>query len=174
MVSINEDKVSLREFEEKDIENKVNWINDERNNRYLHYDIPLTVEKTYGWFKNKEENRLDCVILYNDIPVGLVGLIGIDKANQKAEFYISMGRDDFKQKGIATTATRLILGYAFDKLSLNKVFLNVDEDNVAACRLYEKIGFKLEGKFEQDMLHHGVFINRLRYAMLIKNFKGEY
>ena len=105
--------------------------------------------------------------------MGLIGLIGIDKTNQKAEFYISMGRDDFKRKGIATTATRLVLGYAFDELALNKVFLNVDEDNGAACRLYEKIGFKLEGKFEKDIIHRGALINRLRYAMLSEDFKGE-
>ncbi len=173
MFYLRNEKISLREFAEQDIENKVKWINDGKNNRYLHYDIPLSVEKTLEWFKNRAKNRLDCVISYENIPVGLIGLIGIDKINQKAEFYISMGRDDFKRKGIATTATRLILEYAFGELSLNKVFLNVDEENEAACRLYEKIGFRLEGKFEKDMLHRGILINRLRYAMLSENFKGE-
>jgi len=171
MFCLKNELISVREFSEEDIENKVKWINDEKNNRYLHYDIPLSVEKTFEWFKHKTENRLDCVILYDNIPVGLIGLIGIDKSNQKAEFYISMGRDDFKRKGIATTATKLILQYAFKQLSLNKVFLNVDEENEAACRLYEKIGFKIEGKFEKDIFHRGTLINRLRFAIFSDDFR---
>lgn len=173
MFILKQGPVSIREFLQEDIENKVNWINDEKNNKYLHYDIPLTVEKTYKWFKNKSDNRLDCTIVYNEIPVGLIGLIGIDKVNQKAEFYISMGRDDFKRKGIATIATKLILKYAFEDCSLNKVYLNVDEENKAACQLYEKIGFQLEGRFIKDIFHRGVLINRLRYAMLKENFRGD-
>lgn len=173
MFCLKSGAVSLREFSENDIENKVKWINDEKNNKYLHYDIPLSIEKTLMWYKNKAENRLDCTIFYNDIPVGLIGLIGIDKTNLKAEFYISMGRDDFKRKGIATSATRLILQYAFENLALNKIFLTVDEENKNACHLYEKIGFRLEGRFVKDIMHCGVLINRLRYAILAENFKGD-
>jgi len=169
MFFLSEGQIALREFEENDIENKVKWINDEKNNRYLHYDIPLSVEKTFEWFKNKARNRMDCVILYDNIPVGLIGLIGIDKINQKAEFYISMGNENFKRKGIATIATKLILKYAFEELSLNKVYLNVDEDNTAACRLYEKLEFQLEGRFLKDILHRGELINRLRYAIYRKD-----
>ncbi len=40
--------VKIRRFEEKDIPYKVKWINDERNNKYLHYDLPLTEEKNIG------------------------------------------------------------------------------------------------------------------------------
>lgn len=165
-------QVSIRKFELSDVENKVKWINDPKNNKYLHYDLPLEVEKTKLWFENKADNRYDCVIEYDSIPVGLIGLLNIDLKNQKAEFYISMGRDDFKRKGIATAATKLLLGYAFDTLGLNKVYLNVDEENHAACHLYQKVGFELEGRFVQDMMHRDKLVNRLRYAIL-KGQRGQ-
>ena len=166
MILKKNDSILIRKFTQKDIPDKVQWINDEKNNRYLHYDLPLSVEKTKVWFQNKSENRLDCVIEYEGIPVGLIGLIGIDAQSRKAEFYISMGRDDFKRKGIATESTKLLLSYAFDVLNMNKIYLNVDEENIAACNLYEKIGFTLEGRFIQDLFHRGKLINRLRYAIL--------
>lgn len=169
MESLKEELVVVRIFGEEDIENKVKWINDANNNRYLHYDIPLTIKKTTDWYRKKAHNRLDCTIVYDGIPVGLIGLIEIDMINQKAEFYISMGRHDFKRKGIATIATKLILKYAFEKLGLNKIFLNVDEENEAACCLYKKIGFVQEGRFIQDIMHHGKLINRVRFAI----FKGD-
>ena len=166
-----ENEITIRDFEEKDIENKVKWINNPENNQYLHYDIPLSVEKTREWYKSKNnEKRLDLLIEYNEKPVGLIGLVSIDKANSKAEFYISMGEVAFKGKGIATRATKMLLNYAFDQLQLNKVYLNVDEENSIACRLYEKVGFVCEGIFIKDMLRKGRFINRKRYAILKEKF----
>lgn len=166
-----ENEITVRDFEKKDIENKVKWINDPENNEFLHYDIPLSVEKTTEWFENKNNNsRADMLVEYNGIPVGLIGLVSIDKNHNKAEFYISMGEGSFKRKGIATRATRLVLNYAFCELKLNKVYLNVDEENLLACKLYEKVGFKCEGVFISDMIHKGKYINRKRYAILSKDF----
>lgn len=178
MFCLKNENIVVREFRKDDIENKVKWINDKRNNKYLHYDIPLCEEKTLEWYKNKAKNRFDCVIEYQDVPIGWIGLIGIDDINQKAEFYITIGNDEFKRRGIATRATKLILEYAFKELNLNKVYLNVDEENEAACKLYEKIGFNKEGRFVQDMLFRGVLINRLRYAIfkidLYEGIANEY
>ena len=50
--------VAIRKFEERDIPSKVRWINDEANNRYLHYELPLEEEKTLAWFR-KNQNRQD-------------------------------------------------------------------------------------------------------------------
>ena len=171
MFYLSDNGISVREFCLGDIDNKVKWINNPQNNQYLHYDIPICRAKTIDWFKNKSENRLDCVIEYYNVPVGLVGLIGLDEKNKKAEFYISMGEHKFKRKGIAYLATKLILRYAFDEIDIRKVYLNVDEENLPACKLYEKVGFKCEGRFIKECFHRGKFINRLRYAIFAENFK---
>lgn len=161
--------VTLRDFEERDIAKKVEWINDPDNNRFLHYDIPLDIGRTTEWFRNKDNNkRIDCIIEYNGIPVGLIGLLQIDRSNLKAEYYITIGEKEYKHRGIATKATKAILTYAFAKLKLHKIYLTVDADNERAIRLYEKSGFKLEGYFKDDIFHSidSVFIDRKRYAML--------
>ena len=38
-------QTSIREFSYGDMENKVKWINDSENNRYLHYSLSLEMEK---------------------------------------------------------------------------------------------------------------------------------
>lgn len=163
--------VSLREFTQADIEKKVRWINDSENNQFLHYDIPLSVEKTTEWFENRNtQMRCDLVIEYNHIPVGLIGLLNIDYIHQKAECYISMGETQYKHRGIATAAMQLLFQKAFKTDGLNKVYLNVDSDNIIACRLYEKVGMRREGLFRQDMVHQGRLIDRVRYAILYNEF----
>ncbi len=168
---LSDGSVCVRDFRESDIENKIKWINDSQNNTYLHYDLPLVYDKTLAWFRNKDnKTREDCVIEFDGVPVGLIGLLQIDNINKKAEFYISMGNTTFKRKGIATRATRLLLGYAFSELRLNKVYLNVDSDNEPACNLYEKVGFVCEGIFVQDLNRKGCMIDRKRYAILANMF----
>lgn len=166
--------VSIRAFRFEDIPLKIRWINDPENNFYLHYNIPLEYEATCAWFANKNNTiRYDCVILANEMPVGLIGLLAIDEENSKAEYYISMGEQSYKRKGVASSATKIILRYAFEELRLNKVYLNVDADNVAACSLYEKSGFQKEGVFREDLSRHGVLIDRIRYAILRSDYQRE-
>jgi RimJ/RimL family protein N-acetyltransferase len=172
---ITEGNVSLRDFREDDIELKIKWINDSDNHKYLHYDIPLEYNKTLEWYRKRDlSKRLDCTIEYDGVSVGLIGLLEIDTRNKKAEYYITIGEHGYKNKGIATIASNLILKVAFETFELNKVYLNVDADNLPACALYEKIGMVCEGCFCEDMWHNGAFINRKRYAILRSNFKEKY
>ena len=168
LLGVNND-ISVRTFEERDVPKKVEWINNPDNNQHLHYDIPLSVNKTLEWFRSKDNSRrLDCTIECDGVPVGLIGLLAIDHTHNKAEFYISMGETAYKKRGIATRATRMVLDYAFQTLGLHKVYLNTDGENAAAHGLFEKVGFVREGLFVDDMIHRGRYIDRVRYAVVNK------
>ncbi len=168
--------VVLRDFEETDVPKKVEWINNPANNQFLHYDLPLRIDRTIEWFRNKDNSkRIDCIIEYNGIPVGLIGLLQIDKVNSKAEYYITIGENSFKRKGIATKATKAIIEYAFLELKLHKVYLTVDARNEHAIHLYEKVGFKREGYFVDDLFcaRNFTFIDRERYAVVNNSGGGS-
>lgn len=160
-------KVSLRRFNRNDIPNKVRWINDTANNRFLHYDLPLTEEKTSLWYDRIKDSdvRYDAVIEVDGVSVGLTGLLCIDIKNKKAEFYISMGEVAYKGKGVATQATRLMIEYAFLTLGLNKLYLHTEVENIAAQRLFEKVGFVKEGCAIQDLYSRGTFVDRYLYGL---------
>ena len=66
-------KVTIRKFEERDVADKIRWINDERNNQFLHYDLPLEYKKTVEWFRRVKDrtDRFDGVIEVDGRPVGL-------------------------------------------------------------------------------------------------------
>lgn len=163
--------VTLREFEESDIPLKVEWINNPANNKFLHYELPARVDKTIKWFHEKDNTkRIDCTIEYNGIPVGVIGLLQIDKVNSKAEYYITIGDTSFKRKGIATKATKAIIDYGFNILKLHKIYLTVDSRNEGAIKLYKKFGFIQEGYFVDDLFcdRKSEFIDRERYAVIQK------
>ena len=161
-------KVNIRRFERTDIPKKVEWINNPENNQFLHYDIPISIVGTERWYDSHqgEETRYDAVIEADGVPVGTIGLLSIDRKNSKAEYYIAMGEVDYKGKGVAKEASKLILEYGFEKLDLNRIYLFTEVENVDAQMLFERVGFVREGIIRQDIVSHGKYVDRIAYGFL--------
>ncbi|QBP42017.1 GNAT family N-acetyltransferase [Paenisporosarcina antarctica] len=167
--------ISLRKFQEEDVPYKVQWINDDQNNKYLHYDLPLKEDKTISWFKTLENriDRVDYTITYNGEPAGLIGLLNIDVINKKAEYYICLGGNKFKGKGIASIATKLLIEKSYKELGLQKIYLYTEVDNTPAQKLFEKVDFKKEGLLKNDLINNGKKIDRFVYGLVIAEWINE-
>lgn len=167
-------KITIRKFEERDILDKIRWINDERNNQYLHYDLPLEYERTLAWYRKIQHrsDRYDAVIEVDGKAVGIVGLLNIDKVNRKAEYYITLGEQEYKGKGVATKASRMLIDYAFDVLGLQKLYLFTETENKQAQKLFERLGFVKEGMLKNDLMIEGRCIHRYVYG-LVKDSDGN-
>lgn len=165
-------QISIRKFCKSDIEDKIRWINNPKNNEFLHYDLPLEYNKTLTWFKNNKnnDNRYDAVIEVDGITVGLIGLLNIDYKNAKAEYYITIGEEYCKGKGVASKATALLLAYAFKELELNKVYMYTEIDNIPAQKLFEKMGFRKEGYLKEDLIYNNRKVDRLFYGLTAEEY----
>lgn len=169
--------ITLRKFELADVPLKVRWINDPRNNRYLHYDLPLKEDATAAWFEKVRhmDNRLDMTILCDSVPIGIAGLLGIDSKNRNAELYITIGEQDYKGRGIAREAIKLLLRIAFTQLQLHRIYLLTEVDNLAAIRAYDKFGFVREGCMRDELCgSDGNYVSLYVYSMLKKEFETSY
>lgn len=164
--------ISIRKFREDDIPYKVKWINDENNNKYLHYDLPLREDKTLQWFKtlNIRQDRTDYTITFDDEPAGLIGLLDIDLSKKEAEYYICLGEEKFKGKGIAYRATDLLIRNAYNDFGLKKLYLYTEVGNVSAQKLFEKIGFVKEELLENHLYYNGRHVDRYLYTLNLKDY----
>lgn len=164
--------ITIKSFQKEDIPYKIKWINDDKNNQYLHYDLPLREDKTLIWFEtlHNRVDRADYTIIYNKQPVGLIGLLNIDEKNKKAEYYICLGEHEFKGKGIASIATGLLIKESKIKFGLQKIYLYTEIDNIRAQRFFEKVGFEKEGLLKNDLIHNGKNIDRYVYGLDIKSY----
>lgn len=167
--------IEIRRFIEKDIPLKVKWINDEKNNRFLHYDLPLSEEKTLLWFRSLQDrkDRADYTITCNGESAGLIGLINIDARNRKGEYYVALGEGKYKGRGVAFTASRLLLDKGFTVFNLNKIYLYTEVENLAAQKLFERLGFVKEGLLRQDLIQDGRVVDRFLYGLLAAEYHKE-
>lgn len=114
----------------------------------------------------KNKNKLDLIIeTLEKLPIGSVGL-WFSKKDKFALYGIEIGNKNDWGKGYGTDATKTILNYAFQKLKLHRVELNVYEYNTRAIRLYKKLGFKIEGTRRDRCFYKGKFYNEISMSML--------
>ncbi len=105
-------------------------------------------------------------------PVGVIGLMNVSDANASADLSIIVGSAEDRDQGVGTEAIRLLLGYGFEKLGLNRVGLSVFEFNEPAISAYKKIGFAPEGRLRKAIRRHDTFHDAILMSVLADEWRG--
>ncbi len=112
----------------------------------------------HDWYRtrNDQAGRLDPAVA-GKAGGGCAGeavLNQWDPGNDSRNFRILIGPDG-RDRGLGTEATRLIVGYGFERLGLHRVSLEVYAFNPRARRAYEKAGFRAEGILRESLRYNG-------------------
>lgn len=152
----------------------VNWMNDNDVNKYLESGGNYTIEKLYEYLYQVE---LDNILFWaihikeNNKHIGNIKIAPINIKHNYAEFGIMMGDKSEWGKGYANEASIEVIKYCFNsELNLRKVNLGVCAKNIAAIRLYKKIGFINEGRFIKHVLSFDGYDDILRMAIFNPNY----
>jgi RimJ/RimL family protein N-acetyltransferase len=123
----------------------------------------------------EDKSRIDLVITDKETgsQIGDLALTEIDYINKNASLRIALYKKEHYGKGLGTEAMSLLLQYAFEVLSLYRVYLNVYEFNSRAIRAYEKLGFAREGAFRGELLWNGVHYDNLIMGILRHEFSPK-
>jgi RimJ/RimL family protein N-acetyltransferase len=175
--------VRFRGIERADLPSFVKWLNDPEVRRGLTLRMPLSLAEEEEWFagilKGSPYERPMALEIQPDakkdqwVFVGGCGLIDIDWQNRLAEMGIHIGEKKYWNKGFGTKAMQLLLKHGFETLNLHRLWLRVFESNQSAIRSYEKVGFKLEGKFREAQFIEGKFEDVIIMSMLLSEWQGE-
>lgn len=160
--------MNIRPIIKDDLPIRVEWMNDPRVYTNMGFAPPITLEGTEKWFKSIQgnNNRIDLTYLDDcETIIGFGGITNIDWTTKQGEIYNFLNPLS-QHKGLGTILQRMLVNYAFNNLSLNKLTSHIDEQNMASRRVKEKLGFKLEGIIRQDKLLNGSLIDRYYYGLL--------
>lgn len=167
--------IALRALERSDAPSILPWVNDQQIIQHLliHRPTNLAAEEAFidGLSRSEHDVVFGIAERESGRLVGVCGLHRIDTKNRNAEFGIFIGEADARGKGLGSEATALIVKYAFDTLNLHRIWLRVYEDNKAAIRAYEKVGFRQEGVLRQDSFRRGRYWNTVMMGLLRTEWK---
>jgi [ribosomal protein S5]-alanine N-acetyltransferase len=75
------------------------------------------------------------------------------------------------RKGYMTEGIELALDFAFEKLGLNRVEINVQPRNTRSLRLAQRLGFRREGFSPKYVMINGRFRDHVRTAILAEEWR---
>ncbi|MEZ4867829.1 MAG: GNAT family protein [Caldilineaceae bacterium] len=68
-------------------------------------------------------------------------------------------------RGCCTEALKQLVAFAFE-LKLHKLISDNDSDNPASGRVFEKVDFKQEGVFKEQVVIRGQYIDVIHWGLL--------
>ena len=151
-------RVTLRPIDERDVGDLLRAVRDPELRRLTGTHREFTETDLAAWCRSRGDapGRYDWAVVDTGTGefLGDCALNDIDEDNRVAGFRIALtGRFG---EGLGTEATGLVLGFAFDQLSLHRVELEVFDFNERARKAYEKAGFQVEGVKRGGLLWDGV------------------
>jgi len=162
--------IHLRPLQKKDKTPMASLLNNKKICDNLRDLIPFPyTEKDAVFFINAMKDGDPVTVLameYNDAFCGVISLVPQkDVYSKGAEIGYWLG-EPFWNKGIVTTAVRLMTEYGFQQLGFSRLFAGVFEYNPASMKVLEKNGYKKEGIFEKSIFKKGRLWDEHRYAKI--------
>ena len=162
--------VNFRALEFKDLEQLRDWRNKEYIRKTTREYKLLNMENQKKWFESLNkvppDNLMFGIENKEGILIGVCGLTWIDWKNKNAEVSIYIGSIEWQGKGAATDALKLLIKYGFETLNLHRIYAIIFSFNEPSIKLFEKCGFKLEGRNREAHYTKGKYWDELIYGLL--------
>jgi len=164
--------VGLRAVEEEDLKTLLDWRNKPELRRYFREFRELSYAQQLGWFEktvlgDPKTHMFSIVDLESRQLLGACGLCYIDWVNRNADFSIYIGADGlYIDDKLAVDAARLMVRFAFDELSLHRLWAEIYDFDEAKKTFFDLLGFSQEGTFRDTHWAEGEWHNSLFYCLL--------
>jgi len=159
------EKIVLRPLKESDWSKTISWRNDLMIKKLaMMHPFPITEMVEKQWYEKMLASTDPGVVYFTitdneDQPVGFISLTRISYTHRNCYLGIVIGEPEARGRGYGYEAVTLISEYAFNKLNLRKITVEVVEINKSALALYEKLGFIEEGRMKKQFYSDGAFLD---------------
>lgn len=167
-------RLRLRPFAEADLPAFVAYRRDPEVARYQGWDETFSWENAVAFLEKQRAHAIGTPGAWTQIAIeesatgALLGDCALHvRADdpRQAEIGFTLARGS-QGRGFAAEAVRTLLDFAFGTLGLHRVIAITDAKNAAAARLLERVGFRREGHYIQNVWFKGAWGDELSFALL--------
>ncbi|MGL4739907.1 MAG: GNAT family N-acetyltransferase [Sarcina sp.] len=170
-------KVILREYKASDVVIAHRYINDYSIARTLTEEaiFPISIDEEEEFINNNKSNeKMTYNFAIEDLEtseyIGGCGINSTDLKNRICTIGIFIGDMDYWGQGYATDALEILINFIFNELNLEKIKLTVYDFNTRAIKLYEHLGFKVEGVLKREVFREGKYHDKILMAMFREDY----
>lgn len=147
-------------------------IADALGTRASAFDSRETVEQELDRLLRSPRVKLLAIHNKDGQVVGFLRLNDLDLVTRKATIRVFVA-PDYQGRGLGTDALRTLASFCFREMGLHRLGLVVREDNVGALRLYERLGFIVEGRERDAIWAGGHWVSFLHLGLLAGEWGEE-
>jgi RimJ/RimL family protein N-acetyltransferase len=161
-------------LDEKHLDNLLRWLQDPDLRDHIGTVFPPVRQQHLEWYRAlcADRSRLAQAIEVDGEHVGVVGLSGIDLVYRCAELWIYVGEGKDRGKGAAREAFRQLVGFGFDTLGLNRIFVQVFGFNERGRSFFASCGMKPEGVLREAVFKRGRFHDKYVFGLLAREYRN--
>lgn len=113
----------------------------------------------------RERRNLGFGIFRGAELAGSIGFVDFDWTTRKTELGYWIDKRE-EGRGIITAACKILVEYAFDDLSMNRIEIRCAAENIRSAAVPERLGFRLEGALRQVEYRNGKLHDFNIYGLL--------
>lgn len=168
------DGLMIRALEEGDLERLRALRNEPSTWMMLTHVGFLDAEGQRQWFQHirtAEDPRYYVICDEAHDFIGIVRTDALDRTNRS----LRVGADivpELRGRGYGRRSYELLKRYCFDYLNMHRIWLLVLADNARALHLYERQGFRVEGRYREAVFRHGVYHDYVVLSLLEHEYRG--
>jgi len=175
-------KVALFNVDKGDLKQLMDWRNNAEFRKYFREYRELNTSLQERWYEEKVLRDPSTIMfsirgLEDNKLLGCSGLVYIDWISRHADISLYVGWKDsyIDDEGYAEESCRLLINYGFKELSLNKLWTEIYAFDKKKKKLYDKVGFKVDGVLRENYFYNGKFWNSYILSILASEWhiKGE-
>ncbi|HRY60145.1 MAG TPA: GNAT family protein [Patescibacteria group bacterium] len=166
-------KTILRPIKISDTSNFVKWSCDSNVNKFTtrRKNNKKEIEKWIKGIPKDKTQKQFAIETREGKHIGSTQLLEINPQDKNALFAILIGDKDYWSSGYGYDASKSLINYAFKKMKLHKLYLNVYDYNKRAIGLYKKLGFKTEGTRRENIFYNNKFHNEYLMGLLVREWR---
>ena len=177
--NLETNRLRIRHFQDSDLESFLAYRNDPEVARYQGWDVPYPREKALEFVQEMKakdpgvQGEWFQAAIEENATGEIVGDLAyfLKKDDPQAYIGFTIARLHWR-KGYGIEAIRRLLAYLFDELDLHRVIAITDVDNIASFSLLERLGFRREGHFVENLMFKGRWGSEDYYAVLKREWEG--
>jgi len=121
--------------------NPENWEVSGTTKPFTNEEIENFVDSEHDLSQNQQLRLVVCVN-ETDKPIGTIDLFEFDKEKNSVGIGVLIAEKEFRNKGFANEALKLMVKYCLNELQIVHLFCNIFKENHQSIRLFKKNGFQ--------------------------------
>jgi ribosomal-protein-alanine N-acetyltransferase len=128
-------------------------------------DVVTSIQTVNGIIDRNEAINWAITRKGNDMIIGMLGYVQINKGHARAEIGYTMHRP-YHGTGIIQEATKAVIDYGFNVMNLHSIEAVIVHENIPSKKLVERFGFTCDAFFKDYLFQDGRFVDTNVYSLI--------